>query len=151
MKRFLLLFFTLLLSCAVWADPTPEATARRLYGWLQKNGNQASKHLDEAQDLLTSDLYTQLTGAYGKDPNTGNFLDFDPWSNTQMGATGYVVGNGRMVGGQAKVPITVNIDGGGKTTYTCILTRDDAAGWRIANLVYGPKFDLLTVLRDINK
>lgn len=150
MKRLVLLFFCLLLATLVHADPTPEATARRLYTWLQKAGDQSSKHLDQVQDALTPELYQQLTAAYARDPNSGEFLDFDPWSFTQMGASGYVVGNARMVGGQAKIPVTVKVLGGGRSTYTCILTSD-GGDWRVANLVYTPEFNLLSALRDINK
>lgn len=145
-----ILMFFLLLTLAVTAEPTPEATARQFYGWLEKRGEVAQKHLAEAQQWMTPELYRQLTAAYAKDPNEGEFLDFDPFSNTQMGASGYVLGSARMVGGQAKVPVTVKVLGGGTTRYTCILS-EQAGDWRVANLVYTSDFNLLQVLREINK
>lgn len=145
-----ILLFLLMLCCAVQAEPTPDTTARNFYNWLQQRGEHASKHLAEAERWLTPELYSQLTRAYAKDPNEGEFLDFDPFSNTQMGASGYRLGPARLVSGQAKVPVTVLILGGGTTRYTCVLTQG-GADWRVANLVYGKDFDLLTVLRELNK
>lgn len=138
-----------LLVLPAWCQESPEKTVSQLYGWLKKVDIQAQKRLPEIQGFLTPELYDQLTRAYQRDPSTGEFLDFDPWSNSQMGASGYSWGPARMVGGQAKVPITVNIYRGGTTKYTCVLSPS-ASGWRVANLVYTPEFNLLNTLKQIN-
>lgn len=127
---------------------TPEAVAGQLYAWLQKADTKVSQRLPEVQQYFTPELYSQLTKAYNADPNTGNFLDFDPWSNTQMGAEKYTVGKARLVGGLAKVPITVSVLGGGTQKYTCVL-RPAGDSWQVANLVYAPDFNLLTILKEI--
>lgn len=142
------LLLVLLLTANVWAQATPEQVVARLYGWLLKADMQAQKRLPEVKDCLTPLLYSQLTRAYNLDSQSGEFLDFDPWSNSQMGAEDYKWGPARMVGQQAKVPITVFHPHAGKQTYTCVLERG-GAGWQVANLVY-KDFNLLSVLKELN-
>ena len=145
--RFLLIF--LLLTLAAPAQSTPESVVGRLYPWLLQVDARVQQRLSEVQDCLTPELYSQLTRAYTKDPNSGDFLDFDPWSDTQMGADDYHWGPTRMVGQLAKVPITVTVHGGGTQKYTCILTRS-AGRWQVANLVYSSDFNLLSTLKALN-
>jgi len=140
----------LLLSGAALAQTSPEEVARQLYGWALKADLKIRERLPEAERYLTPELYGLLHQAYNLDPNTGSFLDFDPWSNTQMGAEKYTVGAARLVGGLAKVPITVTILRGGTQKYTCVL-RPAGDSWQVANLVYAPDFNLLSYLKDLTK
>lgn len=144
------LIIVLLLTLGVSAQTGPDAVVAKLYGWLEKVGENAQKRLPEIQSCLTPELYDQLTRAYAKDPNTGEFLDFDPWSNTQMGADHYHWGKARMVGGQAKSSITVDVHRGGTVLYTVVLTQAGDS-WKVANLVYSSEMNLLSVLKDLNK
>mgnify|MGYP003383898081 CR=1 FL=1 len=148
--RLLLVF--LVLSTAAWAEATPAQVVQERYTWVAQVDIQVSKRLPEVEQLLTPDLYDQLNRAYHLDSNQGVFLDFDPWSNSQMGAEKYTCGPAKVSGSMAKVPITVRLlHGQGKTNkYTCVLLHK-SAGWQVANLVYGPKFDLMSVLKDLNK
>lgn len=140
----------LLLTGMAVAQTTPEAVAGKLYAWLQKVDDKSSQRLSEAQEYLTPELYGLLTQAYNLDPNQGVFLDFDPWSNSQMGAEKYAVGKSKLVGGVAKVPITVHLRHAGVQKYTCML-KPAGDTWQVANLVYAPDFDLLSVLKDLLK
>ena len=148
MRTILILLF--LTALPLFAESHPDKAARQFYDFLEKYAEHAPKHLNQAQEMLTEELYSQLTRAYAKDPNTGDFLDFDPFSNTQMGATGYRLGPAKLVAGQAKIPVTALIEGGGKVRYTCVLSKV-GADWRVANLVYAPDFNLLSVLRSLNQ
>lgn len=145
-----ILILLLLLSGAALAQTTPEAVATKLYDWALKADLKIRERLPEAEQFLTPELYGLLSKAYNLDPNTGSFLDFDPWSNSQMGAQKYTVGKARLVGGLAKVPITVSILHGGKGSYTCVL-RPAGDSWQVANLVYAPDFNLLSYLKDLTK
>lgn len=142
------LFILFLLTGTAFADSTPEGTARRLFQWAKKSDLKFQKHLPEIRSAFSDELYRQLARAYTwQSPH--EFLDFDPFSNSQMGASAYQVGRASVSGSQAKVPITVLIDGGGKTRYTCVLTQKNG-DWRVSNFVY-QGFDLMTQLRAINK
>jgi len=147
-----ILLLVLFLSAPVWAEATPAQVAQKLYSWVAKVDIQVSKRLPEVQQFLTPELYDQLNRAYHLDSNEGVFLDFDPWSNSQMGAEKYTCGPATISGTMAKVPITVRLlHGQGKTNkYSCVLLHK-TAGWQVANLVYDPKFNLMSVLKDLNK
>ena len=144
------LLVVLMLTGMAVAQTTPEAVAGKLYAWLLKADFNAQKRLPEVQQYLTPELYDLLDKVYKLDSNEGVFLDFDPWSNSQMGAEKYDVGKSKLVGGIAKVPITVHILRGGIQKYTCML-KPAGDSWQVANLVYTPDFDLLSVLKDLLK
>ena len=123
--RLVLMF--LVLSAAAWAEATPAQVV------------QVCERLPGVEQFLTPELYDQLTRVYQLDSNQGVFLDFDPWSNSQMGAEKYTCGAAKISGSSAKVPITARLlHGQGKTNnYTCVLVHR-RPGWQVANLAYAP-------------
>ena len=141
----------LLLCCPAFsqAPPGPDQVARKLYNWALKADTQVGKKIAEARGYLSDELYSQLSRAYNKNPDDGEFLDFDPFSNTQMGASGYQVGKAVVEGSRARVPVKVQVLGGGETSYSCHLRRINEE-WRVSNFVYSKDFDLLSALKAIN-
>jgi len=109
---------------------TPEAVLKRVFTVVERADTQISKQLPQLEADLTPELYAQLQAAYNKDPNSGEFLDFDPWSNSQMGFAGFSLGAAKIAGGQAKVPATIKVLEGGKSKYTCVL-MPAADSWKL--------------------
>lgn len=141
----------LLFCCQpVWCqEASPGQVARRLYDWALKADYQTQKKLPEVRDCFTPELYTQLSRAYAKNPDDGEFLDFDPFSNSQMGADGYDLGTAVVEGSRARVPVKVRISRGGETSYSCHLQRQNGR-WRVSNFVYSKEFNLMSALKAIN-
>lgn len=139
----------LLLAAPVFAEATPEEVARTFYRWVQTNSEHDRERIAHQRERLTPQLYAGLVQAFSYQP-PHDFLDFDPWANNQTGSTGYDVGRARIHGESAKLPVTVHVPGGGTSGYTLVM-QHSAAGWQISNLVYAPGFNLVRMLKEINK
>ena len=72
------------LACA--CSPATEAPINALYRWqIGRQGTPGRPQLKAIQPLLSPTLFQDLTAAYQLNPGDGRgFLDFDPFSGTQV-------------------------------------------------------------------
>lgn len=118
-------------------------------GWVQALMASQTGHMEKP---LMDDLNRLASG----DPNKGEpFLDFDPFSNSQMGLDSFTVGEPVLRQGLAYVPVAVHLnrDPGPEKVRLRFVLRDQGAGWRIANVAYPAEngmqaWDLKTMLKD---
>lgn len=117
-------------------------------GWLQALVGEQRAHLEtELADLL-------LRLANGQPGGDDPWLDFDPFTNSQVGFDDYMIGRASYHQGLAYVPVMVKFDF--DTEYRMrvrAVLRQHGSDWKIANFVYpaeegAPGWDLLRYLRD---
>lgn len=90
------------------------------------------------------------------DPSSGEpFLDFDPFSNSQMGMESYTVGSPTQHQGLVYIPIFMRLsrDPGPESLRARFVLRDQGQGYKIVNIVYpaedgAPAWDLKGYLRE---
>ncbi|MCA9792686.1 MAG: DUF3828 domain-containing protein [Candidatus Eremiobacteraeota bacterium] len=141
MKKILLV---LLLSSLAWAETTPSQVVDSFYRtyteavesaprtWVQTTMAKEAAHIE-------SDLSAMLVDLANGDPNTGGpWLDFDPFSNSQMGVESYSLGETTLKGGLAYVPVSIKFprDPGPARLRLRVVLRQSEGAWKIANFVY---------------
>ena len=132
------------------AKPTnsPDAVVRELYR-LHNNGRgrvfdpKGKKYIykffdQKLADLLWKDISETPEGEVGD-------LDFDPLYNAQdTGITNFQIGKPVIEGDKAAILVTFR--NFGKLTRVKFEMHDSKEGWRISNVFYGDKSDLVKIL-----
>lgn len=122
-------------------DPAPaQKVCKAFYTWYFKAGNKMWDHLSQVKPLFDASLYGKLQAWY-----KSGHVDFDPFINAQMNATGFSMGAVKFDRDFALIPVTLTIARGGKTKVTVALHRV-VDHYEIFNFIYGPDFDLRTTL-----
>ncbi len=138
--------------------PEARALLDTFYRWHVAS-QQAERAVSFAsqQARFTPRLYADLRRAFALTPDDGAFVDFDPFSGTQVGTFGHRVVGCRRQGGtglSARVAVVV-----GRSTRSAVreevplafsLERS-GAGWRIADIRYlkGADFTLQSFLTEL--
>jgi hypothetical protein len=145
MHRHLLLLWLVGLLVTPALAQSPEQIVTTFYGdyryaleaapgqWMATLVKRQAHHLEPA----LSDRLLRLANG---DPNKGEpFLDFDPFSASQMGMEEFNVGTSQVKQGLTYVPVSMRLAGepGAQKVRLHFVLRPDVGGaWRIANVVY---------------
>lgn len=112
---------------------------------MEKNGNALEPAL---RDLL-------LKLSQGEPGGDEPWLDFDPFSNSQMGTESYSLGQTKMKGSLAYVPVLITYPFAPDKAHLAAnaVLRKSGGTWKIANLAYPasdgmPAWDLLGYLKE---
>ena len=154
MKRLItILLLAIAISAPVAADSYD--TTKKFYDWFLQAGDNYRKNFSQAEGYFTSELYSLLTEGFSKQPDDGWFLDFDPFSNSQMGLQAASVGKPKALGPDlAMVPVTPLYGRGGASNYEGdvikVYVKKVGSDWKIANMAYGGDypFELKAYLKD---
>lgn len=159
MRKASLLLLLLALALPVRAS-TPEDTVRAFYQSylvsLEKTPSQWVQNLLQAQQAnVEPALSAPLLALSQGDPNKGeDFLDFDPFSNSQIGIDTYTVQASSRKGGLAYVPVAMRLShqSGPEKVRLQLVLRPHGPDWQIANILYPaedgrPAWDLKSYLK----
>lgn len=150
----------LLLAAPSFAQTEPRAVVHAFYKsymqQMEKPGNWLKplmeKHSADVESQLRDLLVKLSEGEAGGD---APWLDFDPFSNSQMGSEAYVLGQTKMKGSLAYVPVKIKYprDPGQAQLAANIVLRQTEGRWKIANLAYPARdgmkaWDLLGYLKE---
>lgn len=134
----------LLAAAAIAPCPAPvKAQLDGLYRWqVARQEQRGPIELKSQQSRFTPGLYQKLRRAYGLDPASGRFVDFDLFSGTQVGTFGAkVLGCTAAPGGGLEALVAVQAglrnrptEAPQKLRYQ--LVRGPAGSWKIADIVY---------------
>jgi hypothetical protein len=134
----------LLAAAAIAPCPAPvKAQLDGLYRWqVARQELRGPIELKSQQSRFTPGLYKKLRRAYGLDPASGRFVDFDLFSGTQVGTFGAkVLGCTAAPGGGLEALVAVQAglrnrptEAPQKLRYQ--LVRGPAGSWKIADIVY---------------
>lgn len=83
----------LVIETGAIARPAPETVVSQFYQWWVRNQDQGRQRLSQQRAVFTPDLYQQLMQAFRRQPRDGVWLDFDPFSFTQVSTQGVQVRN----------------------------------------------------------
>lgn len=165
MRRFLLLFFTTLLTLVpAQAQSQPKQIVERFYtDYTQALATAPSRWMEslmsDQREHVEAPLRDLLLRLAAGDPNKGEpFLDFDPFSNSQQGLESYTVGEPSEKKGLVYVPVLMRVgrSDGPEVMRARFVLRNQGAGWQIANVAYPAEngmaaWDLLGYLKDTFK
>jgi hypothetical protein len=134
----------LLAAVALTPCPAPvKAQLDGLYRWqVARQDLSGPIELKSQQSRFTPGLYQKLRRAYGLDPASGRFVDFDLFSGTQVGTFGAkVLGCTAAPGGGLEARVAVQaglrkrpLEAPQQLRYQ--LEPGPAGSWRIADIVY---------------
>ncbi|WP_448514235.1 DUF3828 domain-containing protein [Parathermosynechococcus lividus] len=140
------------------ASLPPQAVVTQFYQWLVQHQDQSRQQLRQQQHHFTPELYQQLTAAFRKQPQDGAWLDFDPFSYTQVSTLGMQV---RTVTPSTTDPRSADVDidviaglrgRRGTPVPIKVIMKKTGDRWQIDNLVYMSTWDnLRCILREINR
>jgi hypothetical protein len=144
MKRWLILIITLLTVPALAQSLSPKEIVSSFFTdytqAMQSTPGQWVQTLMENQiNHVESPLVDGMLRLAEGDPSKGEpFLDFDPFSNSQMGMETFTVGEPVMKQGLAYVPVSMRLarEPGPEKVRLHMILRDQGAGWKIANVAY---------------
>lgn len=145
MKRWLTpFFFSLLLVLPALGQTSPQQVVKNFYADYTKamatpSGRWVEALMASQGATLEQPLRDGLTRLAQGDPGKAEpFLDFDPFSNSQMGLSSYTIGNAVMKDGLAYVPVAGRLEGepGPEKVWLRMVLRQSGQTWKIANLVY---------------
>jgi len=112
------------------------------------------EHTSQNVAFFEADLGGMLVEIAGNQPGQDKaWLDFDPYINAQMNAASMTVGQARIQGNLAWVPVAVSYRVPGREVPAVkVYLRRTGSTWRIANFVYpardgAPSWDLKSWLR----
>ena len=136
------------------ANP-PRGVVTEFYQWYVQNQDQARDRFAQQKAKFDPQFYQQLVQAFQKNPQDGAWLDFDPFSNTQVSTFRAVVRASKQYQESAEVDVDVYA-GLSSTRSTAIpikvLLVNQNNQWRISNFVYMQTWDNLRCwLREINR
>ena len=150
----------LLLAAPSLAQTEPKTVVDTFYKsymqQMEKPGNWLKplmeKHSANVEPQLR-DLLVKLSE--GEAGGEAPWLDFDPFSNSQMGTEAYTLGQTRMKGSLAYVPVKIKYprDPGPAQLAANVVLRQTDGKWKIANLAYPARdgvkeWDLLGYLKE---
>lgn len=162
MNRLLLL--PLLLLALTSGSMAQEATVKSFYqaymAAVEQHPQEWVQHLMKVQnDNVEGELSSMLVQLANGQPGTEEpWLDFDPFSNSQMGTQSYTVEKAVLKDGLAYVPVAIRYyrDTGPEKVRLRVVLRQAGSGWKIANFVYPAEagmaaWDLKTFLKQTLK
>ena len=134
----------LLLAGAIAPCPAPvKAQLDGLYRWhVAGQERTGPTEIKSQQGRFTPGLYQKLRRAYGLDPASGRFVDFDLFSGTQVSTFGAkVLGCTALSGGGLEARVAVqaglrNRPSEAPQQLRYQLVRGPAGTWKIADIVY---------------
>jgi hypothetical protein len=134
----------LLLAAALTPCPAPvKAQLDGLYRWHMAGQDlRGPIQLKSQQSRFTDGLYQKLRRAYALDSNSGRFVEFDVFSNTQVPTYGAkVLGCTALPGGGLEALVAVQAGvrirpGEAPQKLRYQLVRGPAGSWKIADIVY---------------
>ncbi|WJI26587.1 DUF3828 domain-containing protein [Thermosynechococcus sp. QKsg1] len=148
----------LVIETGAIARPAPETVVSQFYQWWVRNQDQGRQRLSQQRAVFTPDLYQQLMQAFRRQPRDGVWLDFDPFSFTQVSTQGVQVRNVRRSPNHPQVAeVDIEVMAGlrgrsGTPVPIKVLLRQGSDRWQIDNLIYLNTWDnLRCLLRDINR
>jgi len=134
----------LVVALAIAPCPTPvKAQLDGLYRWqVARQKLRGPIGITSQQGRFTSGLFQKLISAYGLEPASGRFVDFDLFSNTQVSTLGAkVLGCSALAGGGMEALVAVQaglphrpLEAPQQLRFQ--LVRDPAGAWTIADIVY---------------
>jgi len=146
------------LTTVAIATPPPQTVVTQFYQWLIQHPDHSRERLEQQQQSLTPALYKELRAAFRKQPQDGAWLDFDPFSYTQVSTLGMRV---RHVRPSATDPrqteVDIDVIAGlrgrqGTAVPIKVILKQTGDRWQIDNLVYMSTWDSLRcILREINR
>jgi len=129
-----------------------------LYRWqLARQERPGPMAIASQRERFTPELFSLLERAYALTPADGRFVDFDPFSGTQVTTFGATL-QGCRPDHQGRLMARVSVQAGlrGRTAepqqqLDVVFRSTSNQGWRIADIVYirEPSFRLSTYLRDL--
>lgn len=88
-----LLYAMLIFGCLISSTPADSpSTTQKFYDWYLQVGDDYRERFSEAEDLFSPELYSLLQRGFSRTPESGWFVDFDPFVNAQVGAASFSVG-----------------------------------------------------------
>ena len=151
---------TLLLLSPTLADTEPRAVVDGFYKSyvveINKSGNWLKSLMEKNGDAVEPALRDLLLKLSEGEPGGDEpWLDFDPFSNSQMGTESYSLGQTKMKGSLAYVPVLIKYPFAPDKAHLAAnaVLRQSGGTWKIANLAYPardgmPAWDLLGYLKD---
>lgn len=134
------------------------AQVDQLYRWqLARQEQSGPVAMASQRERFTPQLFSLLERAYALTPADGRFVDFDPFSGTQVNTLGATL-QGCRPDHQGRLMARVLVQAGlrGRTEepqqqLDVVFRSTSNEGWRIADIVYirEPSFRLSTYLRDL--
>lgn len=138
--------------------PCPAAATAQLdgfYRWFLASGDQVRSDFASQKSRFTPSLFKTLRAAFSLQPQDGRFVDFDPFSNTQVSSYGHrVAGCRRDSGGSLVMRVEVLAGlrrSGAQVQNLDYVLKPHDKSWRIADIVYGGEssFRLSDYLRTL--
>ncbi len=138
------------------AASTPQAVVTQFYQWYLQNQPNERRRIDQQRSAFEPDFYQQLVLAFQKQPQDGSFLDFDPFSDSQVNAYRMVVRSTRRSSySNQEAEVDIDVYAGlrppGTPVPIKVLVQQQSNRWQISNFVYMRSWNnLLCYLREIN-
>jgi len=138
--------------------PCPAAATAQLdgfYGWFLASGDRVRTDFASQQERFTPALFKSLSTAFALQPQDGRFVDFDPFSNTQVSSFGHhIAGCRRDAGGNLVMRVEVLAGlrrSGAEAQRLDYVLESDGLNWRIADIDYRGEstFRLSAYLRSL--
>ncbi len=155
-----LLILTFVLLHPATAQTEPRAVVDGFYRSYMAQMNTPGNWLKPLMEKNSAVVEPQLRDlliklSEGEPGGDSPWLDFDPLSNSQMGTESYSLGETRMKGSLAYVPVKIKYPGmaGSAQLATNVVLRQSGGIWKIANLAYPARdgmkaWDLLGYLKE---
>ncbi len=158
MRTALLLLLALFFVPPASAQGTPEATVEQFYrDWLAWHSGQGQPREDwvaQHRSLLTPSLYKPLHKALSIHPKYGlPPIDFDPFTSSQVSFVSYQVGQAKLEGDTATVPVAMRlqtrVSEPGTVHYRKMRLERTGGEWQISDIVYREGSQLSSVLESL--
>ena len=156
----ILLTVSFLLFSPAIAQTEPRAVVDGFYKSYMAQMNTPGNWLKPLMEKNSAVVEPQLRDlliklSEGEPGGEAPWLDFDPISNSQMGTESYSLGQTKMKGSLAYVPVTITYPGrpGPAQLAANVVLRQSGGTWKIANLAYPARdgmkaWDLLGYLKE---
>ncbi|MCS6812309.1 MAG: YbjP/YqhG family protein, partial [Cyanobacteria bacterium] len=127
-------------QATVSAVDSPQTVVQQFYQWYLQNQSRARERINQQRSAFTPQFYQQLTQAFQKQPGDGKWLDFDPFSNTQVSAYRFVVKSVRLSpqnnrSAEVNIEVYADLRPPGRPVPIKVLVDRTGDRWQIRNLV----------------
>jgi hypothetical protein len=140
--------------------PCPAAATAQLdgfYRWFLATKDGGRSQLQSQKQRFSQELYRELRAAFALQPADGRFVDFDPFSNSQVGSYGHRIA-GCQRNGDGLLLMRVEVLAGLGPSRTSPVPLDyvlspSGQSWRITDIRYPGEvnFSLRSYLQDLLK
>lgn len=135
--------------------PAATATVDGFYRWYLASGDRYREDFASQRQRFTAGLYRDLRQGFAMEPSDGGFVDFDPFSNTQVSSYGHRIEGCRPGAGEQlilRVDVLAGLrrQGASPQPLDYVLTPS-GLGWRIEDIRYpsSDDFSLRQFLSDL--